>query len=158
MENTAQAENEQKYKRYLKNFLIYPRYQLALVIINVLVLLAGFIIIYYQVGNSFYNLDEIAAAKNIMTNPYYKELVLIQEKLILTQIFTTIIICLTMTVLFTILFSHKSAGAIYGLQKYFQDIAKNGYTKPLTFRKGDMHEQIPTAVNAALAKIMNEKK
>lgn len=158
MENSEIQQPQGKPNRKLKNFLIYPRYQIAMVIANSLIFVSGFVAVYYQVSSSFYNLDEVAAAKNIMASPYYKELVLYQEKFILNTIFTTLIWTLLFVIFFTVLFSHKSAGAIFGLQKYFQDIAKNGYQRPLTFRKNDLHQELPGVVNSAIAKIMNDVK
>jgi hypothetical protein len=151
MENQA-VKNPRRWR----NYLIYPRFQLAVVFGNILILLAGFIAIYYQVTNSFYNLDEVAEAKNILTNPYYKELVLIQERLILTSIFTTLIYCIVISVLFSILFTHKSVGAIYGVQKYFQEMAQKGYQRPINFRKGDLHPELPVAINSAIARLIND--
>lgn len=157
-EHLDNLTKKKTHRRYLKNFLIYPRYQLALVGINISILAAGFVIIYYQVSNSFFNLDEVAKEKNILANPFYQELVLIQESIIINNILSATIVCIFFASLFTILFSHRSAGAIYGLQKYFEDISKNGYTKPLSFRKGDLHKDLPGAVNKALEKMNSENK
>lgn len=156
MENTQQEKPT--FKRRLRNYLINPRYQLALLIGHILILLCGFIVIYYQVQNSFYNLDKSAALKNIITNPYYKELVMMQQDFILTTIYTTMIYCIVVSVVFTIIFSHKSAGAIYGLKKYFEDIVKEGWKRPLVFRKSDLHQEIPEIVNNALERVKKESK
>jgi hypothetical protein len=157
-DNIENSSKKRVHQRYLRNFLIYPRYQLALVGINISILAAGFVIIYYQVSNSFFNLDEVAKEKNILANPFYQELVLIQESIIINNILSTTIVCIFFASLFTILFSHRSAGAIYGLQKYFEDISENGYTRPLSFRKGDLHKDLPEAVNIALVKMNSENK
>lgn len=156
MENTQQEKPT--FKRRIRNYLINPRYQLAILIGHVLILLCGFIVIYYQVQNSFFNLDKSAALKNIITNPYYKELVMMQQDFILTTIYTTMIYCVVISVVFTIIFSHKSAGAIYGLKKYFEEIVKEGWKRPLTFRKSDLHQELPEIINNAIERVKKESK
>lgn len=150
------TDEKKPFKRLWRNYLIYPRYQLAVMIGNILILLAGFVAIYYQVQNSFYNLDEVAEAKHIFTNPHYKALVLYHERFILTTIFTTMIYCIVVAILFSIIFTHKSAGAIYGLKKYFKEVAKNGWTGPLYFRKTDLHQDLPEVINHALDRIRSD--
>lgn len=159
MENTTENQPSEKpaFKRKWRNFLIYPRYQLAILIGHLLILVAGFIVIYYQVQNSFFQLDEVASAKNILASPLYKELVLYQENFILTTIFSTMIYCFVVAALFSIVFTHKSAGAIYGLKKYLKDIAEQGWKRPLIFRKNDLHQELPEIVNAAIERIKKDK-
>lgn len=158
MENETENQAPQKpaFKRKWRNFLIYPRYQMAILIGQLLILTCGFIVIYYQVQSSFYQLDEAAAVNNIFTNPHYKELVLFQENFILTTIYTTMIYCYVVAVLFSIVFTHKSAGAIYGLKKYLEDISKDGWTRPLTFRKSDLHQELPGVINTAIERIKKD--
>lgn len=163
MDNSTQVNGDQNqakptFKRKLRNYLIDPRYQLALLIGHLLILAAGFVVIYYQVQNSFYSIEQVAATKNIVTNPYYKQLVMMQENFILTTIYSTMIYCAVVAVVFTIVFSHKSAGAIYGLKKYFDDIVKDGWTRPLVFRKSDIHQELPVIVNEAIERIKRDKK
>tara|TARA_Y100000385_G_scaffold224036_1_gene234216 strand:+ start:197 stop:676 length:480 start_codon:yes stop_codon:yes gene_type:complete len=159
MENTTEDQAGQKssFKRKWRNFLIYPRYQLAILIGHLLILAGGFVIIYYQVQSSFFQLDEVASAKNILASPHYKELVLYQENFILTTIFSTMIYCFVVAALFSIVFTHKSAGAIYGLKKYLTDVAEKGWKRPLTFRKNDLHQELPEILNAAIDRIKKDK-
>lgn len=159
MENSTENNPTGKagFHRKWKNFLIYPRYQLAIMIGHLLILSGGFIVIYYQVQNSFYQLDEMAAAKNILASPFYKELVLYQENFILMTIFKTMIYCFVVAIIFSIIFTHKSAGAIYGLKKYLSDIVKDGWKRPLTFRKSDLHQELPEVLNSAIERIKKDK-
>lgn len=52
-----------------------------------------------------------------------------------------------------VLLSHRAAGPLFRLKKYFSDISSGGKVVPLTFRKNDYFQDVTEVINSALDKI-----
>ncbi len=52
-----------------------------------------------------------------------------------------------------ILLSHRAAGPLFRLKKYFSEIAAGGPLEPIKFRKSDYFHEVTEVINNALAKL-----
>ena len=153
MESISDNETKYTHKRKIKNYLISPRIQGSLITFNILALWTALGIIYYHVVKSFWVMDEMARTASIPVNSFYYETVGFQRELIISSIVVAAILSTVLAILFTILFTHKSLGAVHRLKSYFEDIRDNGHQSDLSFRDGDLHDEIPQIVNDAIKKI-----
>lgn len=142
--------------RKLSNFLIYPRFQLSLALMNIFILLGSLGVVSYQSFKSFSLLEGIAVDLNLGSDSTYFKVIEFQKQLVLESSITIMILGILLIMAFTLIFSHKSAGAVYRLKKYFQDISQNGYERELNFRDGDLHPDLPEVINKGIKRIKED--
>lgn len=150
--------NKPETKRKWANYLIYPRFQTSLIAFNLVILLGALGLVYYQVNKSFWVIENYAKTLNMEDKQNYFKLIDFHMELISDAILTALIICSLLLILYNLIFSHKSAGAVYRMKTYFQSIEREGHKRELTFRDGDMHADIPQVVNAAIERIKTDAK
>ena len=143
-------------KRRWVNYLIYPRFQLSLILMNLFILLGSLGVVYYQAHKSLSYIHGLAMKVDISPDSSFFRLVGLQKELVFEAIVTAMILGPVILLIFTLLFSHKSAGAVHRLKTYFLDIAENGYKKELDFRDGDMHGDLPKIVNSGIERIKKD--
>ena len=122
-----------KYKRYWVNYFIYPKLQCVLALFNIMILLLAISYIYFQVEHSFTVIDQIASKANIPKSSYVYTLMGAHKEIVTSAILTSGIIASILVFIMTVLFSHKSLGAIYILKVYFTDIIENGLIRNYPF-------------------------
>lgn len=144
---------KQDYKRKFKNYLIFPRFQLMLIIINQVIMTICFGLVFYQVFASFQNLKEIGMKLSFPAESPYFKLIDLHHQEINNYLLVAAIMSYILSFIFTLMFSHKVSGPIYRLKKYFEDMGENGYSNDLSFRDGDYYSEIPSIVNKAISKI-----
>ena len=142
-------------QRKWKNYLIYPRFQVSLIVFNLSMLLGSLGLIYYQINKSFWVIENYARALKQSQGGEYVNVINLHLSIIEDFIMTTLIVCTAIITLYNLVFTHKSSGAIYRLKTYFRSIKENGYSGPLSFREGDLHGEIPQIVNDALSRIQS---
>jgi hypothetical protein len=143
-------------KRKMINYLIYPRFQLSLILMNLFIFLGGLGVVYYQAYNSFNYIHNLAMKIDISPETSYFKLVGLQKELVFESIITAMILGPVVILVFTLLFSHKSSGAVHRLRTYFLNITENGYKAELDFRDGDMHPDLPEIVNKGIKRIQKD--
>lgn len=143
-------------QRRWANYSIYPRFQFSIVGFNLLTLFAAIGIVYYQVNKSFWVLETYAKSLDVAAFDQYKKLIDIHVELVGDAIFTSLIISTVFIIIYNVVFTHKSAGAIHHLRTYCRDIINNGHSRKLTFRQGDMHPDLPDLLNEAIERIQRD--
>lgn len=139
--------------RKLKNLLIYPRFQLTLVMVNLIIMTACYGLVFYQVHDSFGHLVEIAERLRIPSDSAFFRLMDHHLGQINIKLYIAAGIGYAFSVLLTLLISHKASGPLYRLESYFKDMEKNGYTGKVEFRKGDYYFNLPSIINKGIEKI-----
>ena len=120
--------------------------------INVALSIFCFLLIYVENRMAFQALREFGEAAHLpSTQPYFKFLEL-QSGVFSRHLAFALLIGTVISVIATLLYSHKVAGPMVRLKRFFQNIgATQHYSgEKLSFRKGDYFEDLPTAVNEAL--------
>lgn len=149
-------DNKPTTQRRWKNYFIYPRFQGSLVGFNLAILVGALGLVYYQISKSFWVIENYAKSMGLGKNNEYIKVINFHIELIEDAILTAAIVCTVIITMYNLIFSHKSAGAVYRLKTYFENIIKNGHSGDLTFRDGDMHADVPKVVNDAIKKIKED--
>lgn len=146
-----------KSKRYLKNYLVYPKFQLNLVLIGVLISAISFFVLSFEIHQSFEYLMNIGQRLNFKSDSGYFKLLETQKALLTKNLIFVGLISAFFSSIISIYVSHRIVGPIYRLRKYFQDAKIEGGPKlPLKFRDNDYFEDLPKTINDVLFK--EEKK
>ena len=152
------SAQKKKYQRKWVNFLIFPRFQLSLLVINLMILFGAIGIIAYQANKNLMVLKSFAVQHNIHTNQIFLEMMESFRGELQMTLWLAVIASLIVCFIYTIVFSHKVVGSVYRLKSYFKDIAVNGYQGKLVFRDGDLNPEIPEVVNEAIERIKKDEK
>ncbi len=134
--------------------IIYPKFQLSLLLGNVLVTSGIFFFVYMSVKEAFTSLHDDGVRIGLEAGHPYFKFVEYQSETILKGIFFYFIIGVLISTLWMLLLSNKLSGPILRLRGYFAQIAegKKDYS-PISFRKGDFFIDLPPVINKALERI-----
>jgi hypothetical protein len=148
------SQEKKKYK-IRTNYMIYPSFQWVLISSNLLIILiiSGFT--YLQTYRSQVHLMNLGEKIKLPTNHPYFNFINHQYDTLYMYLVVGFLVGLLVSFIITLLLSHKFAGPLVRLKKYFQEMGSNGEVKPLTFRKGDYLEDLAPEINNALDKIRN---
>lgn len=145
-------------KKTRLKFLIYPKFQLMLLFSQAVVLLLSLTFISAQVARSVEKLRQMGVEAKLPDDHVFFAFLRWHATELYTYVGIGFAFALLITLLFSLLLSHRVAGPIVRLQGYFTSISKNGdYPNDLKFRKGDFFNELPGIVNQAF-KAIREKR
>ena len=146
-------------KKYRFKFLVFPEFQLTLVLLMLAINMITLLVIAYFVRNQFKELWESSQAAGMTeSSPYYLFIQDLQTG-IFKKVFIGFAIGSTVSALLSLRISHRFAGPLYRLRVYFEAVKNDGFRKgPLKFRTGDYLYPLGETIEAALQKIENKKK
>ncbi len=132
--------------------LINPEFQLKFIGLSIVILLLSLSIFFLANEVFFHNFITKGQALNLPANhPFY--LLLQEQKSYMGKVFivASILLGLSFSIV-GLVFSHRIAGPLYRLTRYFQNAArsKDLYPTHLHFREKDFFQEIPQAVNEFL--------
>ena len=131
-------------------WMIYPKFQLTLVVINLLLFLAFLSYFFYQVYSSFQYMNELGLKADLAADhPYFRYLGF-QKELLFKELTYSSLIFAVLSVVFTILLSHRLAGPMFSLRQFLEEYCQFRTKRPLSFRKNDFFQEIPDLVNRAI--------
>lgn len=147
------------YQRKLRNFLIYPRFQLGLLGIQATIMIATFAIAELENRSIFSNLTQEGLASGIDPNHAYFRFLDEQSHTFFHHTVLAFAAGLVLSSVVTLYLSFRLAGPIYRLRKHMRQIAAGGTDglEPLRFRNGDFYSDLPAAVNQAVDRLKNGK-
>lgn len=133
-----------------KKILIYPKFQIKLIILNLL--LVAFIIgsVVFFINQSFTNLHEQGISANLSASHPYFGFLKYQSSLLYKYLWIGTIVGFVITTWLSLILSFKLAGPIVRLHSYFGEMAKgNDLDKNVSFREGDFFNDLPDLINKA---------
>ena len=139
-------------KKFRLKILIYPKFQLKLILTSIVLNFIAFFILYLNVEyffDSLLNAGEMAGA--ISGDPFFN-FVQSQKDKLTKLIFLSLILSTIITSIIFLWISQKIAGPLVRLQGYLKYTIETGDIKKLTFRKGDYFLEIAELVNKLLEK------
>ena len=140
-----------KKQRKIKNFLIYPKFQLVLIGVNSLFMVLAFVFAYAGVSSGFDTLRQVGVdAKVSSTHPFFNYINL-QEAFILKYLAIALAGALIITMIFSLVFSHRVVGPITKLTNDLKRVA-DGEDVTFKFRKNDFFKELPELINKAINK------
>lgn len=144
-------ENQKKEatKRRARNFLIAPAFQKAVIFYSILLSLPLLSIQYLSMRYFFnrYTLDGNSIGLQA-DHPFFK-FIKEQEAFMNSVFLFTALLLVIVNALFGLVISHRIAGPIHHLKKYFRQF-RSGESKALSFRKRDFFPELPKIINEAL--------
>lgn len=135
--------------------LIYPNFQLRLLVINGFVMILSFLLTAVLSFRSYENLKSMGLASNLPSDHLFFRFLKLQFDSFFLHLSAAFGLSILLTSIVTLLLSHRLAGPIVRLKSFFKHIADRGLnpSERLSFRKGDFFSDLPAAVNQALDKI-----
>src|SRR5262245_30872291 len=120
-EAEIQAKNFWRYK-----LLIYPKFQITLIVVNLLVTLAILAFITWQINGVLINLMDIRQTANFPKDHIYYQFINWQLTEIYSFMATAFFFAIVLSSLTTLYISHKLVGPLGRLRDYFKGIEKTG--------------------------------
>lgn len=131
--------------------LVYPKFQLGLIALNLLVMSCTFIAIAYFVDHSYAQLRAEGLAANLPSTHAYFKFIDYQAEMVFTYVAIALSGGFLVTAGLTLILSHKLAGPILRLHEHFKSIAQGQRPVPAVFfRKGDFFRDLPPLINKAM--------
>jgi len=148
-----------KIKRKRSRFLIYPKFQLTLLLVNSGIIFSLIMIVRYKTQQYFSELHDVGIASNLdSTHPYF-QLLTVQSETFYSMLTSAFSFGTCLSIVVTIFLSHRLAGPIVRLRGHFQSICDGrGYSENLKFRKMDFFSDLPPIVNQAVHKLQHGSK
>jgi len=149
-----------------KVFLVYPEFQIPLILINIAILAVVLAVIGYQSHRSFLELKEMGVEANLSTGHPYFKFVEMHTRQFYQNLGLGFGVGILSSTFLTLLLSHRLAGPIVRLKRYFEQIlrvdaetppASNATVQPLQFRKSDFFAELAPLVNRAVETLKNKR-
>ncbi len=152
------SPTENKNKTFRKKFLIYPKFQLTMLALNVVSIVMTNLVFYLFVNQSYKDLRMEGIDNNLPTDHAYFQFLDYQWKIIFKYLGLAMGINIVLFGIFTIILSNKLAGPIVRLHSYFKNIILGQRPVPsVFFRKGDFFRDLPPLINEAVDSIQKDK-
>ncbi len=138
--------------------LVYPKFQLGLIALNLLVMSCTFIAIAYFVDHSYAQLRAEGLAANLPSTHAYFKFIDYQSEVVYLYVAVALAGGFLVTAGLTLILSHKLAGPIIRLHEHFKQIASGQRPVPAVFfRKGDFFRDLPPLINRAMDVLTRNK-
>lgn len=135
---------------YKRKYLVYPKFQLTLIILNSLVTIVLFAITALLVVRSHIYLEALVRQTRIPAQNLFTQLLTQQLHNLLIYMAAALVLGVLTTGISTLLLSHKIAGPMVRLRNFFNNISKTGdFPESLNFREGDFYQDLPPVINQA---------
>jgi hypothetical protein len=135
---------------YKRKYLVYPQFQMTLIVLNTLVTMALFGLIAYLVIRSHLYLENLVKQTRLPAQNLFIQLLTEQLRSLLIYMFISLGVGIFITATLTLMLSHKMAGPMVRLRNLFVNVTKTGdFPEQLKFRDGDFFQELPPAINQA---------
>ena len=139
---------------YKRKYLVYPKFQVTLILLNSLVTTALFALTAILVVRSHIYLETLVRQTRLPAQNLFNQLLTQQLRNLLIYMGAAFLIGILTTGISTLFLSHKMAGPMIKLRNFFNGVAKDGeFPGELSFRKGDFFLDLPPTINKAFAAI-----
>lgn len=153
MSTNKQSENKRP-SFFRRKILIYPKFQLSLVAVNIVTMLAVFAAIQFQIAFAVGEMQMMTSDSPLSTKQLYNRFIEYQMSVIYSGLALYLIIGFILSCGFTLFISHRLAGPLVRMQHYFNQMEKSGkIEQTLKFRKNDFLHELPDAINRGLNSI-----
>ncbi len=136
--------------KFRTKFLIYPKFQIALIVTNLVVLAGMMMAVGLAIHRSYDYLQSEGMAVGLAADHPYFRFVTLQSKVVYQSLGVAFACGLIFSIVLTLLLSQRLVGPIIRLREYFRSVTPGTEIKPLSFRKGDYFPDLPDVINRAL--------
>ena len=135
---------------YKRKYLVYPKFQLVVILVNAFVTIVMFGFVGYQVVRSHIQLEGLVRSTRLPAQNLFNQMLTLQLKNLLLNLGVALFFSLMITSLITLFLSHRLAGPMIRLKNFFSGIQRTGdFPDLITFRNGDFFEDLPPVINGA---------
>jgi hypothetical protein len=135
---------------YKRKYLVYPKFQVPLIIFNVLITGVLFGLVGYLVIRSHLYLEQLVKQTRLPAQNLFIQLLTEQLRTLLVYMVVSLGVAVGTTGVFTLILTHKMAGPLMRLKGFFGEVAKSSeFPEALRFRDGDYFQDLPPAINGA---------
>ena len=139
------------FTRKLKHWMIYPKFQMRLIIWNLLIMSMAFGIVGIGVCQTFSYLKGLGTAVGLPNGHNYFQFIQLQSSVFFRNLAIAGALCGIASFMITLIVSHRLAGPMTRLRTYFAEIKSSGQVQdPLKFRKDDYMLELADEINSAL--------
>ncbi|MBU6152911.1 MAG: hypothetical protein KGP28_01290 [Bdellovibrionales bacterium] len=139
---------------YKRQYLVYPRFQLTLIILNTLITTGLFTLTVFLVMRSHLFLETLVRQTRLPAQGLFIQLMTEQLRTLIFYMVVAFVVAVLSTAVLTMLISHRMAGPIKRLNGFFSQIEKTGeFPQEIRFRDGDFFQELPPRINQAFLAI-----
>lgn len=136
---------------YKKKYMIYPKFQMTLILLNSGVTVVLMALTVLMVVKSQMFLENVVRQTRLPAQSIFIQMLDQQLRSLLLYMGLTTVAAVIVTAIATLFISHKLAGPMIKLRRYFGDIEKTGtFQEELYFRRSDFFLDLPPTINGAL--------
>jgi hypothetical protein len=138
-------------------YFVYPEFQGALLLANVLINLFLFTFLSVRVKLFFNSLLSAGGSAGLSEGHPYYQFINLQKSSLKIEFAIAIFVSLVLTSGLTLWLSHKLAGPLLRLREHLKTTAKNGVYRNLKFRERDYFQDLPTHLNQAMESVIKHE-
>ncbi len=147
----------QRPSMFRRKVLIYPKFQLSLVAVNIFTMIAVIAAIQLQIIFSIGDMQVITEGTALSPKQLYNRFIEYQMSILYSGLAFYLILAFIFSCGFTLFISHRLAGPLVRMKKYFKEIEDSGKIEhPLKFRKNDFLQELPEAINKGLKSVQEK--
>jgi len=136
------------------NFLIYPKFQLALILTNTLTVAINLFLVFFQNWKFNHHFVEMGERIGLVPGHAYFKFLEVQRNELILYSSIGFLITFLVSSLFFLVISHRLAGPIVRLRSYFKDISETGKVpEPFQIRQQDFFQDFIQTINQALKRL-----
>ena len=139
---------------YKRKYLVYPKFQVTLILLNTLITTGLFLLMLFLVMKSHIFLETLVRQTRLPAQTLFIQLMTEQLRTLIFYMVIAFVVAVLSTATLTMLISHRMAGPINRLNGFFSQISKTGDFPPeIRFRSGDFFQDLPPKINEAFLAI-----
>ncbi len=138
--------------RKVMHLLIYPRFQIVLLLAHIIVSIATLLIVRFKSNEVFQRLITMGEKTNLPKEHAYFTFIENSKQMMDINLNWALAFSVFLTILSSLYLSHKVVGPIHRLRSYFKAIIDGKPQGDLKFRSGDYFQDLPDIINEGLKK------
>lgn len=142
---------------YQRKFhILFPKFQLSLLSINVGSLIISSFILWVQIRMIFDDLRVVAGTRTVDVE-YFRKYLVYQADRLESSLWISALVGLTICIVSSLFISNKFVGPLVNIKRFFNTVASGVKPTPrISFRDGDTLYEIPEIINIALDVVENK--
>lgn len=138
------------------NYLLYPKFQIKLIGVNLFVLILFSTIVFSTVGWFVFKLRKLGIEAGLAEDHLYFGLLNQHQGTFYLLLVAAIVSTAFISTLASIILSHRVVGPIHRLKNDLDEVIRSEKVRPVQFREEDYFQEIPLKINKIIAKAYPE--
>ena len=143
--------------RRISNYLILPKFQLPLILFNLVIMLGLFCVVFYELKQALESMRQLGVTAGLPPSHPYFQFINHSSNDFLVRLGMALGAGFFITLFANLVLSHKLAGPIYRLYLYFAVLKQGGRREPIHFRKGDYLQDLGELINETIVQRPDSK-